>query len=209
MPALVICFNCNQPSHSANQCSHNTKGKAPIVNMITVDVQQVTTRSKTSHSSQWDIQDSIRQQATEWVEAANNHNIDRMKTDTATFPEHQQELPHLVSTNPPDIPNPTENDDGWQALADSQISMPLHKLLHLLPRLKETIHSFTARDTTQPSVHITAPTPGPPLMDSQNPIVQIRIRGHQVSGCIIDGGSGVNVISEATCSQLHITEWEL
>ena len=45
-------------------------------------------------------------------------------------------------------------------------------------------------------------------MDSQNPSVQLLILGQQISGCIIDGGSGVNVISEDTCSKLGITEWE-
>ena len=87
--------------------------------------------------------------------------------------------------------------------------MPLHKLLHLLPRFKEHIHSLTTRDTTQPVVHLTALAPGPSLMDSQNPSVQILIYRQQVSGCIIDGGFGVNVISEAICSKLGITEWEL
>ena len=35
-------------------------------------------------------------------------------------------------------------------------------------------------------------------MDSQNPAVQLTIHGREVPTCIIDGGSGVNVISEAT-----------
>ena len=143
------------------------------------------------------------------MEAINNRIIDRMKTNTATFPQQQPKLPQPVTTDPPSTTNPTEIDAGLEVLADSQISMPLHKLLHLLPCFKETIHSLTAWDTTQPSVHLMALAPGPPLMDSQNPVVQILIRGHQVSGCIIDGGSGVNVISEATCSRLDITEWEL
>ena len=143
------------------------------------------------------------------MEAANNRNIDRMKTDTATFPQHQPELLQPINTNPPDTTNPTETDDRWQALADSQISMPLHKLLHLLPCFKETIHSLTIRDTAQPSVHLTVPRLKLRLMDLQNPAVQILIRGHQVSGCIIDGGSDINIISEATCSRLGITEWEL
>ena len=45
-------------------------------------------------------------------------------------------------------------------------------------------------------------------MDSQNPSVQIVILGQHVSGCIIGGGSGVNVISEETCSKLGITQWK-
>ena len=45
-------------------------------------------------------------------------------------------------------------------------------------------------------------------MDSQNPTVKIVIKGHKVHGCIIDGGSGVHVISEVTCHNLGLTQWE-
>ena len=86
--------------------------------------------------------------------------------------------------------------------------MPLHKLLHLLPRFKETVHSLTNRDPLHPSINLTTPTPGPPLMDSQNPTVQLILCGHEVPECIIDGGLGVNVISEATCNKIDITQWE-
>ena len=93
MSTPVTCFDRNQPLHSANQCPNKIRGKAPTINMITIDVQQVTTLSKTAQPSQWDIQDSIWQQATEWVEAANNHNIERMKSSNATFPQPQIESP--------------------------------------------------------------------------------------------------------------------
>ena len=102
-----------------------------------------------------------------------------------------------------------DNDLVWQALTSCQISMPLHQLLQLLPRFKETIQSRIAGlEPTTSSVHLTAPEPRPPLMDSQNPTVKIVIKGHKVHGCIIDGGSGVNVISEATCHDLGLTQWE-
>ena len=45
-------------------------------------------------------------------------------------------------------------------------------------------------------------------MDSQNPSVKIIYRGRNLHGCIIDGGSGVDVISEATCQNLGLTQWE-
>ena len=73
--------------------------------------------------------------------------------------------------------------------------MALHKLMQLLP------------PTTLP-VHLTTSEPGPPLMDSQNPVVKLFIKGHDVHGCIINGGSGINVISEATFHDLCITQWE-
>ena len=131
-----------------------------------------------------------------------------MKSDIATFSHLQPKYSQPVTANPPNTTNPTEIDEDCQALADSQILLPLHKFLHLLHRFRQNTHSLTAWDTTQQTVHLTAPTTSPPLMDSQNLSVQILVRGQQVSGSIIDGGSGVNVIIEATCSKLDITEWE-
>ena len=87
--------------------------------------------------------------------------------------------------------------------------MPRHKLLRQLPHFKETVQSHTAGlEPTTSSLHLTAPELGPPLMDYPNPAVKMVIKGREVHGSIIDGGSGVNVISEATCHELGITQWE-
>ena len=87
--------------------------------------------------------------------------------------------------------------------------MPLHKLLQLMPRFKETLGSLTSdtKSTSLP-VNLAEPGTGPPLMDSQNPAVKIIIKGRDIHGCIIDGGSDINVISEATCQDLGLTLWE-
>ena len=45
--------------------------------MVTVEVQQVTTRSK-AKQSEWDIQAEVRKASKEWVEEANNNNVARM-----------------------------------------------------------------------------------------------------------------------------------
>ena len=42
----ILCFICQQPSHYMTQCLRRNKGKGPAVNTITVEVQQVMTRSK-------------------------------------------------------------------------------------------------------------------------------------------------------------------
>ena len=131
-----------------------------------------------------------------------------MKADIAESNEQKHDQPQTAHSDRPSSTDHTNTDLGWQALVDSQISMPLHKLLHLLPRFKETVHSLTNRDPLHPSVNLTAPTQGTPLMDSQNPVVQLIIRGHKVPGCIIDGRSGVNVSSEVTCNKIDITQWE-
>ena len=57
--APITCFSCNQPGHFANQCPNDSRGKAPAINMITLDVQHVMTRRKIARSS-WETQDSIR-----------------------------------------------------------------------------------------------------------------------------------------------------
>ena len=45
--------------------------------MVTVEVQQVTTWSKTKQSD-WEIQEAVRKVAKEWVDEANNNNVTRM-----------------------------------------------------------------------------------------------------------------------------------
>ena len=87
--------------------------------------------------------------------------------------------------------------------------MPLPKFLQLMPWFKDTLASL-ASDTksTSPPVNLGEPGTGPPLMDYQNPAVKIIIKGRDLHGCIIDGGSRVNVIREATCQDLGLTQWE-
>ena len=116
------------------QCPTNNPGKAPVVNMIVVDVQQVTTWSK-AQQSQWEIQDEDHQTAKQCIEAANKANIDQMHSK-------MKEIGH-GSSPPSPLTEQTDNDPVWQALTSCQISMPLHKLLQLLPRFKETVQSRT------------------------------------------------------------------
>ena len=47
------------------------------MNMVTIEVQQVTTRSKTKES-EWETQEAIRKAAKELVEKANKKNVDKM-----------------------------------------------------------------------------------------------------------------------------------
>ena len=103
----------------------------------------------------------------------------------------------------------TEDDQLWDALTSSSISLPLHKILPLMSRFRDTLATLTANtNSASPPVNLTEPGTGPPLMDSKNPAVKIMIKGRDLHGCIIDGGSGVNVISEATCHKLFLDQWE-
>ena len=44
--------------------------------------------------------------------------------------------------------------------------------------------------------------------DKNNLAITAIIKGREVPGTIVDGGSGVNVISQRTCDTLGIQEWE-
>ena len=109
-------------------------------------------------------------------------------------------------TQPYDLP---QDDPLWDTLTSSRISMSLHKLLQLMPRFRDTLASLTS-DTKSTSIPFKLAVPGtePPLVDSQNPVVKIIMKGRDLHGCIIDGGSGVNVINKATCQDLGLTQWE-
>ena len=115
----VHCFNCQEAGHYVAQCPHKQKGKQPAVNIITADVQQVTTRSK-AKTVEWDEQDGIRKAAQEWVAKANAANVKRMRQDTAPS-----------TTN---VLSPVEVDPIWEALADRPITLTTRKLLNLVPR---------------------------------------------------------------------------
>ena len=72
------------------------------------------------------------------------------------------------------VPRPTqsyvspEDDPLWDALTSSRISMPLHKLLQLMPRFKDTLASLTS-DTKYTSllVNLAEPGAGPPSGNHQ------------------------------------------
>ena len=87
--------------------------------------------------------------------------------------------------------------------------MPFHKLLQLLPQFKDTVASLTSgKEPTILPVHLAEMGASPPLMDSQNPVAKLIINGWDFDGFIINGGSSVNVINEATCHDLGIPPWE-
>ena len=100
-----------------------------------------------------------------------------------------------------------EDDHLWDTLTSSRISLPLHKLFPFMPRFRDTLATLTANAKSASSpVNLTEPGTSPPLMDSQNLAVKIMIKGQDLHGCIIDDGSGVNVISEATYHKLGLNQ---
>ena len=113
----VHCFNFLESGHYAPQCPHKQKGKQSVVNIITANVQQVTTRSK-AKTTEWEELDGIQKAAQEWVAKANVANVERMRQDTAS-----------VTT---DVVIPVEVDPIWEVLADCPITLTMSKLLNLV-----------------------------------------------------------------------------
>ena len=93
------CYICWQSRHYAAQCPQKDRGKDPVVNTITPEVQQVTTRSK-AKKSDWKVQEEIRKVANELIEKANGANATRM----------QQEMQNITMDEPPIIA--TTHDGG-------------------------------------------------------------------------------------------------
>ena len=54
-------------------------------------------------------------------------------------------------------------------------------------------------------IHFTEPNHKPTIIDHQNPVIKVLVQGTEITGCVVDGGSGVNVISKAICTNLGIT----
>ena len=163
-----MCFKCNQLGHYATQCPTTDRGKAPVVNSIMADVQTVTTRSK-AQNTQWHIQDEVRQAAKEWIDTANQKNAERMQQEMRDVPGETQQTSVA--------PTSSEDDQLWDVLTNSRISLPLHKLLPLMPRFRDTLAALQVNTKpVTPPVHLTEPSAGPPLMDSQNPAVRISLR---------------------------------
>mgnify|MGYP000512339142 CR=1 FL=1 len=63
-------------------------------------------------------------------------------------------------------------------------------------------------DRIEIPTNFTESTTGPTMVDHHIPAMKVVLQGQEVTGCIINGGSRVNVISKATCSHLDITKWE-
>ena len=46
------------------------------------------------------------------------------------------------------------------------------------------------------------------MIDHQNPAIKVLVHSTEIKGCVVDDGSGVNVINKAMCTNLGITSWE-
>ena len=94
------------------------------------------------------------------------------------------------------------------ALADCPIMLTMSKLLNLVPRFRQEMEARLQTPHRAIQTLFTEPNHGPTVIDHQNPTIKVMLHHTEIKGCIVDGRSGVNVISKATCTNLDITSWE-
>ena len=129
------------------------------------------------------------------MEKANAANAERMRQESAQL-------------------GPIEEDFGspdpvWEALADCEVTVTMEKLLQLVLRFRRAIEDrITGRPGISVATNFTETSNEPAVVDHRNPAIKLVLQGQEVAGCIIDGGSGVNVISANTCEKLGISNWE-
>ena len=77
-----------------------------------------------------------------------------------------------------------------------------------MPRFTNKVAPIIVKNKTEEvAVNFMNPTQGPIVMDEHSPSIKVIIKGHEVSDCIVDGGSSVKVINKLTCDRLNI-KWE-
>jgi hypothetical protein len=85
--------------------------------------------------------------------------------------------------------------------------MTLEQLLWLVPTFREGIRRTLdgTATTVAPAVQLTEVDEW--VMDCECLCMEAIVGGQKIVGILIDGGSGVNVISMATCRQLGRMKW--
>ena len=147
----------------------------------------------------------MRKVAKEWVEEANNNNLAKMLQESIVPIVEFDKTGNRQEEAPTDT---NEEDEAWQALVDSKISLSLSALLKLVPRFIEKVAQIISKNVfAEVAVNFTNPIKGLTIMNKQSPTIKVIIKGQEVLGSIFDGGSSVNVINKLTCDQLGI-KWE-
>ena len=86
----------------------------------------------------------MRKVAKEWVEEANNNNLAKMLQESIVPIVEFDKTGNRQEEAPTDT---NEEDEAWQALVDSKISLSLSALLKLVPRFIEKVAQIIAKNT--------------------------------------------------------------
>ena len=99
----------------------------------------------------------------------------------------------------------------WNVLKKLPFQMTAEQLLALVPNFwEQMLHKMMEEKGEQlssPDVLHTEPVSAP-ITDESVPVVNVRLNGTPVYGAFLDGGSGVNVLSNSLCAELGITKFE-
>ena len=77
--------------------------------------------------------------------------------------------------------------------------LPLARLLQLVPRFTADLQAAVTKPTPTPaSTFFSNPDEGPAVVDTSSPAITTIVKGKEIQGTIIDGGSGVNVVVKKT-----------
>jgi hypothetical protein len=152
---------------------------------------------------QWAEEDRVREQAQQWVEEANVQQNAEMQTQGAQRTANGK----AVLTEATE-PSSSGVEPDISDLAGIQVTMTLEQLLRLVPRFREGIHHTLEGTTTAPAPAVQLTEVDERVMDCECPSMEAIVGGQKVAGIFIDGVSGVNMITMATCRQLGIRKWE-
>jgi hypothetical protein len=164
---------------------------------------QLVTTCNCARTKQWAEQDRVHEQARQWVEEANAQQGAEMQTKGDQCIAKGKEV--LMDAKEPAS---SEVDPDISDLAGLQVTMTLEQLLRLVPRFREGIRRTLEGTTLVPAPAVQLTEVDERIMECECPSIEAIIGGQKVTGILIDGGSGVNVINMATCWQLGITKWE-
>ena len=105
---------------------------------------------------EWETQEAISKQATKWAKKENERNV-------AELEQQKEKLEELTDNSQPE--NPT-----WQALQECQITLPLGRLLQLVPWFTKGLKSgMMAVDTPPAPAFFSNPEEGPTVVDTSSP----------------------------------------
>ena len=107
--------------------------------------------------------------------------------NVAELEQQKANTKELIGIGQPEYPT-------WQAFQECQIRLPLGWLLQLVPHFTEGLKTgITAGDTPLALAFFSNPEEGPTIVDTNSLAITAIVKGKELLGTIIDGGSGVNV----------------
>ena len=99
---------------------------------------------------------------------------------------------------------PSDVDLIWQSLGDYPITRTMSKLLNLVSLFRQAMESRLQMPHKVILTLFLEPNHRPTVINHQNRAIKFLVLGTKITGCVVYGGSGVNVISKATCNKLGI-----